>query len=65
MALTYALMEEGYQILNDGEVWIVQEGYCPYPGDTLEESALSHIRHLEEERIARQEERASSEEEEG
>lgn len=63
MALTYTLMEEGYRILNDGEVWIVQEGYCPYPEDTLEESALNHIRHLEE-RIARQEEWVASEEEE-
>lgn len=43
--LTYEITSTGYKILNDGVVWIVQEGeYATiFPGDTMEERAQAHI----------------------
>ena len=43
MNLTYEVTENGYKILNNGVVWIVQDGYIPYPKPTMEESAQAHI----------------------
>lgn len=43
MNLTYEVNENGYTIFNDGKPWIVQDGYFPYPGATVEESAQNHI----------------------
>lgn len=43
MNLTYEVTEKGYIILKDGKAWIVQDGYIPYKGATLDESAQLHI----------------------
>lgn len=43
MNLTYEVNDNSYTILNDGTPWIVQDGYIPYPGATVEESAQNHI----------------------
>lgn len=43
MNLTYEVNENGYTIFNDGKPWIVQDGFIPYPGATVEESAQNHI----------------------
>lgn len=40
----------GYIILDDGEPWIEQSEYIPYPGKTIEESAELHINALYEAR---------------
>src|SRR5690554_5417687 len=47
MNLTYEIKDNGYVILRDGKPWIVQEnGRFPYPGDTVEQSAINHINAL-------------------
>lgn len=43
MNLTFEVKGNGYTILNDGVIWIKQEGFFPYKGETLEESAQLHI----------------------
>ena len=43
MNLTYEINGNSYTILNDGKPWIVQDGFFPYPGATVEESAQNHI----------------------
>ncbi|MGX8711626.1 MAG: hypothetical protein ACQGTM_15445 [bacterium] len=43
MTLTYTVSDNGYTILRDGVPWVVQDGYIPYPGSTIEESAQNHI----------------------
>lgn len=43
MNLTYEVNKNGYTILNNGKPWIVQDGYFPYEGATVEESAQNHI----------------------
>lgn len=52
MNLTYELTENGYKILNNGVVWIEQENYIPYPGETIEASAQNHIDQLLKDVIA-------------
>lgn len=49
MNLTYEVKENGYTILNNGVAWIVQEGFIPYPGATMEEAAQNHINELTKE----------------
>jgi len=46
MTLTYTVSDNGYIILRDGVQWIVQDGYIPYPGNTMEESAQNHINQI-------------------
>jgi hypothetical protein len=46
MELTYTTTDTGYTILNHGVPWIVQDGYIPYPGETMEESAQNHINQI-------------------
>lgn len=46
MNLTYEVKENGYTILNNGVAWIEQEGFFPYQGVTIEESAQNHINAL-------------------
>lgn len=42
--MTYRVTENGYVIMDEyGRNWIVQEGFYPYPGTTVEESAQNHI----------------------
>lgn len=48
MNLTYEVKENGYTILNNGVAWIEQEGFFPYQGATVEESAQNHINALTE-----------------
>lgn len=43
MNLTYEVNGNGYTIFKDGKPWIAQNGYIPYPGATVEESAQNHI----------------------
>lgn len=43
MNLTFEVTENGYKILDGGRVWIVQDGYTPFPAATLAESAQLHI----------------------
>lgn len=43
MNLTYKIEDDKYIILKDNQPWIIQEGYYPYLGQTLEESAQKHI----------------------
>lgn len=43
MNLTYEVNKNSYTILNNGKPWIVQDGYFPYEGATVEESAQNHI----------------------
>ncbi|MBW7573926.1 hypothetical protein [Caproiciproducens faecalis] len=43
MNLSYTVSDKGYTIFRDGVPWIVQDGYIPYPGETIEESAQNHI----------------------
>ncbi|WP_203363096.1 hypothetical protein [Bacillus sp. REN10] len=43
MNLTYEITNNGYKILRDGVVWIIQEGYIPFSAQTMEESAQLHI----------------------
>lgn len=46
--LTCTVTEKGYRIQNNGADWIVQEdGYIPYPGKTMAESAANHMAMLE------------------
>lgn len=44
--LTFEATENGYTILKDGEPWIKQDAYIPYPGETMEQSAQNHINAL-------------------
>jgi len=46
MNLTYTTTKTGYSILNDGVIWIVQDGFIPYPADTMAESAEKHIEQI-------------------
>lgn len=42
--MTYRVTENGYVIMDEhGRDWIVQEGFYPFPGATIEESAQNHI----------------------
>lgn len=42
--MTYRVTEKGYVILDEhGRDWIVQDGFYPNPGATIEESAQNHI----------------------
>lgn len=43
MNLTYELTENGYKIIKDGYVWLIQEKYFPHKGATIQESAEKHI----------------------
>lgn len=43
MELTYKVTEKGYIIFNNGQAWIEQKSYIPYPADTMKESAQNHI----------------------
>lgn len=43
MNLTYEVDGTKYTIFNNGKPWIVQDGYFPYQGQTVEESAQNHI----------------------
>lgn len=56
MNLTYEVKGNGYVILNNGVNWIEQEGYFPYQGATVEESAQNHINALIEEQNSAAEE---------
>jgi hypothetical protein len=44
--LTYTATESGYTIALNGTPWIVQDGYIPYPGATMSESAQNHINQI-------------------
>ncbi len=46
MNLTYEVNGNGYTILMDGQPWIVQEEFIPFPAETLEKSAQLHIKDL-------------------
>lgn len=46
MNLTFEVTENGYKILDGGRVWIVQDGFIPFPATTLAESAELHIAEL-------------------
>lgn len=46
MKLSYEIHGNGYTILDDGKPWIVQDGFIPYPGATVEESAQNHINEI-------------------
>lgn len=46
MNLTYQLTEKGYIILKDGVAWITQEGFIPFPKETLALSAEAHIQDI-------------------
>lgn len=53
--MTYRVTEKGYVIMDEfGRDWIVQEGFHPNPGATIEESAQNHIAAIlaEQERAA-------------
>lgn len=52
MNLTYEIIEKGYKILDDGIVWIVQDGFIPneFKRDSYELSAQAHISSIIEER---------------
>lgn len=43
MNLTYEVDGAKYTIFNNGKAWIVQDGFYPYQGATVEESAQNHI----------------------
>lgn len=57
MNLEYKLLENGYQILKDGKVWIEQKGeYIPDKTKSYEENAKLQIAELEaQEKNARKE----------
>lgn len=72
MNLTFEVKGNGYTILNDGVIWIKQDGFFPYKGETLEESAQLHINAIiedlnkpteEEEKLTALEERVALSEE--
>lgn len=44
--LTYTATESGYTIALNGTPWIVQDGYIPYPGETMAEAAQNHINQI-------------------
>lgn len=45
--LTYEILENGYQILVDGEPWIIQEEpYIPDPSKSYEENAIAQIEEI-------------------
>lgn len=44
--LTYSITPKGYKIFNNGILWITQEEYFPYSGDSMEEKAINHISFL-------------------
>lgn len=47
MNLTYNILENGYQILNDGKVWIEQiEPFIPDKSKSYEENAKAQIAEL-------------------
>ncbi len=46
MNLTYEVTEDGYKIFKDGELWIAQYGFIPYPGATMDEAAKNHINEI-------------------
>lgn len=48
MNLTYETTEKGYTIFRNGQAWIKQESYIPYPGETMKESAQNHIAELQQ-----------------
>lgn len=49
--MTYRITEKGYAIMDEhGRDWIVQDGYMPYPGATVAESAQNHINAIISER---------------
>ena len=42
--LTYEILDNGYQILKDGEIWIIQvDPFIPDPTLSYEENAKAHI----------------------
>lgn len=42
--MTYRIIATGYVIMDErGRDWIVQDGFIPYPGETMEDSAQNHI----------------------
>lgn len=50
--LTYTTTETGYTILLDGKPWVVQDGFIPYKGSTMAESAQNHIDQILADQIA-------------
>lgn len=44
--LSYTASETGYTILLDGKPWIVQDGFIPYHGATMADSAQNHINQI-------------------
>lgn len=46
MNLTYETTDNGYKIFNNGVLWIVQDGYIPFPADTMAQSAELHIQDI-------------------
>lgn len=63
MNLTYKLLKNGYQILNDGKVWIEQvEPFIPDKTKSYEENAKAQIAELLEQQESVKQEQATMEE---
>ena len=63
MNLTYNILENGYQILNDGKVWIEQiEPFIPNKDLSYEENAKAQIAELVANEEAAKQEQATLEE---
>lgn len=43
MNLTYEVFKDGYIIHRNGQAWIKQSNYIPFPSDTLEGAAENHV----------------------
>lgn len=62
MNLTYEILENGYRILNNNEVWLEQiEPYIPHPSKTYEENAQIQIAELIKSREEAEEKQATLE----
>lgn len=63
MNLTYNILENGYQILNDGKVWIEQiEPFIPDKSKSYEENAKAQIAELLEQQESAKQEQTTLEE---
>lgn len=63
MNLTYNILENGYQILNDGKVWIEQiEPFIPDKSKSYEENAKAQIAELLQQQESAKQEQATMEE---
>ena len=63
MNLEYKILENGYQILNDGKVWIEQiEPFIPDKSKSYEENAKAQIAELLEQQESAKQEQATMEE---